>query len=117
MSDETNRTDPNAAATLTYGQALTRLKEVTALIENPAVDIDKLEGLVQEAVGLVATCRAKLTGTQSSVEQALTGLNPESNEAGKSSVAQPVQTISSPATKPAIESDSELDEKDPFADE
>ena len=43
-----------------YGEAAARLEEILTKIEEGQVDIDELSGLVQEAAGLVGTCRDKI---------------------------------------------------------
>jgi len=48
------------AAKLNYGQAAQRLDEILQKIEEGEVDIDELSSLVEEAAGLVTTCREKI---------------------------------------------------------
>ncbi len=48
------------AAKLNYGQAAQRLDEILQKIEEGEVDIDELSSLVEEAAGLVTTCRDKI---------------------------------------------------------
>jgi exodeoxyribonuclease VII small subunit len=47
-----------------YGQAARRLEEILARIEEGAVDIDELSGLVEEAAGLVTLCRNKIQAAE-----------------------------------------------------
>ncbi len=60
-----------------YQQAIERLEEIVEQIESSQIDIDDLEKVVSEAVGLISLCRARLTGAQTAVEQALNSLKPE----------------------------------------
>jgi exodeoxyribonuclease VII small subunit len=62
---------------MSYSAALARLQAIVAEIGSSDVDVDKLEGRVKEAVGLIEFCRAKLHGTQSAVEAALLSLDQE----------------------------------------
>ncbi len=52
----------------TYGEASTRLDEILRKIEEGEVDIDELSGLVEEAAGLVALCRAKIQAAEMKVK-------------------------------------------------
>ncbi|HXV76217.1 MAG TPA: exodeoxyribonuclease VII small subunit [Candidatus Polarisedimenticolaceae bacterium] len=49
---------------LGYGRAAERLEEILARIEEGQVDIDELSGLVEEAAGLVTTCRDKIRAAE-----------------------------------------------------
>jgi len=57
-----------------YADALSRLYQIVEEVEGTNIDVDELEAVVKEAVVLITVCRAKLAGTQSAVEQALSGL-------------------------------------------
>jgi len=48
----------------TYGQAAARLEEILGRIEEGAVDIDELSGLVKEAAELVTLCRSKIRAAE-----------------------------------------------------
>lgn len=51
-----------------YGEAAARLEEILRRIEEGKVDIDELSGLVAEAAGLVALCRAKIHAAEVQVK-------------------------------------------------
>ena len=51
-----------------YGEAAARLEEILRRIEEGKVDIDELSGLVGEAAGLVALCRAKISAAEMQVK-------------------------------------------------
>jgi exodeoxyribonuclease VII small subunit len=51
-----------------YGEAAERLEEILRRIEEGKVDIDELSGLVAEAAGLVALCRAKIHAAEVQVK-------------------------------------------------
>ncbi len=51
-----------------YGEAAARLEEILLRIEEGKVDIDELSGLVGEAAGLVAVCRAKIHAAEVQVK-------------------------------------------------
>lgn len=78
MTEKDQSTNATATATDTdsvkYSDALARLQEIVEQIESTQIDVDDLELVVLEAVGLISLCRAKLTGAQTAVEQALSGL-------------------------------------------
>ncbi len=57
-----------------YADALSRLYEIVEEVEATNIDVDELEAVVKEAVVLITLCRTKLAGTQTAVEQALSGL-------------------------------------------
>lgn len=52
-----------------YTEAVTRLEEILALIEEGEVDIDALSGLVAEAAELVTLCRQKITAAEMQVRE------------------------------------------------
>ena len=76
MTEKDQSTNATATATdsVKYSDALARLQEIVEQIESTQIDVDDLELVVLEAVGLISLCRAKLTGAQTAVEQALSGL-------------------------------------------
>ena len=51
-----------------YGEAAARLEEILEKIEEGAVDIDELSGLVREAAGLVTLCRSKIQAAEVQVK-------------------------------------------------
>lgn len=74
----------NARKDTTYGEAAARLEEILGKIEEGAVDIDELSGLVKEAAELVTLCRSKIRAAEVQVrtitEQLEREAEPESNE-------------------------------------
>jgi exodeoxyribonuclease VII small subunit len=52
----------------TYGEAAGRLEEILEKIEEGAVDIDELSGLVKEAAELVTLCRTKIHAAEVQVK-------------------------------------------------
>lgn len=60
--------------TQSYSVAMGRLKAIVEQIEGAEVEVDALEKVVQEAVLLINQCKARLTATQLSVDEALNGL-------------------------------------------
>lgn len=52
----------------TYGEAAERLEEILKKIEEGAVDIDELSGLVREAAELVTLCRGKIRAAEVQVK-------------------------------------------------
>ena len=48
------------AAELKYAQAMERLNQIIARIENEEIDVDELSKQVKEAVKLIETCKAKI---------------------------------------------------------
>ncbi len=52
----------------TYGEAAGRLEEILKKIEDGAVDIDELSGLVREAAELVTLCRSKIRAAEIQVK-------------------------------------------------
>lgn len=57
---------------ITYAEAITRLEEITAKIQDGKIDIDELAGLLKEAQQLVQFCREKLYKVDEEIK-ALTG--------------------------------------------
>ncbi|MDR1527288.1 MAG: exodeoxyribonuclease VII small subunit [Dysgonamonadaceae bacterium] len=45
---------------LSYKEAFDRLQEIQELIEGDQLDVDELEVILKEAVGLLQTCKEKL---------------------------------------------------------
>ena len=53
---------------LSYGEASARVDEILQKIEEGAVDIDELSGLVKEASELVTLCRTKIKAAEVQVQ-------------------------------------------------
>lgn len=66
----------------TYGEAASRLEEILAKIEEGAVDIDELSGLVKEAAELVTLCRNKIHAAEVQVQTITEQLERESPPEG-----------------------------------
>lgn len=67
---------------LSYGKAAERLDEILRVIEEGQVDIDELSGLVEEAAGLVTTCREKIRDAGMKVKTITEQLEREKEEDG-----------------------------------
>ncbi len=65
-----------------YGEAAARLEEILARIEEGAVDIDELSGLVKEAAELVSLCRGKIHAAEVQVQTITEQLERESAAGG-----------------------------------
>lgn len=63
-----------------YTEAVARLDEILALIEEGEVDIDALSGLVAEAAELVTLCRQKITAAEMQVKEITERLEREAAE-------------------------------------
>ena len=57
-------TKSKSAKEPSYGEAAGRLEEILKKIEDGAVDIDELSGLVREAAELVTLCRSKIRAAE-----------------------------------------------------
>ncbi len=64
---------------LRYQQAMDRLEQILAHIDDSAVGIDELAGQVQEATALLKSCRQMLVQTEAGVQEALRSLDAEFN--------------------------------------
>ena len=64
-----------------YKSAMERLESILERIDNSEMEIDELAGAVQEATELLRKCRQILLSTEKSVQEALAGLDGET-EAG-----------------------------------
>lgn len=62
---------------ISYQQAMDRLEQILENIDDSAVSIDELASQVQEATGLLKTCRHILTRTEAGVQEALRSLDSE----------------------------------------
>ena len=65
----------------TYGEAAGRLEEILKKIEEGAVDIDELSGLVKEAAELVTLCRSKIRAAEVQVKTITEQLEREAEKA------------------------------------
>ena len=66
---------------LEYKTAMERLENILERIDNSEMEIDELAGAVQEATELLRKCRQILIATEKNVQEALSGLDGET-EAG-----------------------------------
>ena len=64
-----------------YKTAMERLENILERIDNSEMEIDELAGAVQEATELLRKCRQILIATEKNVQEALSGLDGET-EAG-----------------------------------
>ena len=55
----------------TYGEAIKRLEQIVALIDNNELELDVLTAHIAEANNLIAFCQEKLTKTDAEVEKML----------------------------------------------
>jgi exodeoxyribonuclease VII small subunit len=62
---------------MTYTQAMARLEEIMALVQNGRMDIDELSGVLKEASSLVHFCRTKLFKVDEEVKTLLDELSSE----------------------------------------
>jgi exodeoxyribonuclease VII small subunit len=60
-----------------YKTAMERLENILERIDNSEMEIDELAGAVQEATDLLRKCRQILVATEKSVQEALSGLDGE----------------------------------------
>ena len=74
-------TKAKGAKELTYGEAAERLEEILKKIEDGAVDIDELSGLVREAAELVTLCRSKIRAAEIQVKTITAQLEREADTA------------------------------------
>jgi len=52
--------DKNQFSEISYSQAMQRLGEIAALLENGQISIDNLESIIEESKDLVKVCEIKL---------------------------------------------------------
>lgn len=71
---------PKPPDDIKYADALERLNEIVAELEDSQIDVDELAAVVNEAVALIAICRTRLSSTQTAVEQALSNLRADPGE-------------------------------------
>lgn len=60
-----------------YKTAMERLENILERIDNSEMEIDELAGAVQEATDLLRKCRQILLATEKNVQEALAGLDGE----------------------------------------
>lgn len=72
-----------------YTEAVARLDEILALIEEGDVDIDALSGLVAEAAELVTLCRQKITAAEMQVKEITERLEREATESAQEKTEEP----------------------------
>ncbi len=60
-----------------YKTAMERLESILERIDNSEMEIDELAGAVQEATELLRKCRKILLATEKNVQEALSGLDGE----------------------------------------
>ena len=56
---------------MTYQQALERLNELVAQIEDPKMPVEQILGMVKESTALIQFCRNSLRETQQEIANAL----------------------------------------------
>lgn len=64
-------------STITFTEAMSRLREIVSLIEENNPDVDELISLAEEAVELIRFCKEKLTATNEKVTAMLKTLTDE----------------------------------------
>ena len=62
---------------MTYTQAMARLEEIMALVQNGKMDIDELAGALKEASALVQICRSRLFTVDEEVKALLNEISPD----------------------------------------
>ena len=62
---------------MTYTQAMARLEEIMALVQNGKMDVDELAGALKEASALVQFCRSRLFTVDEEVKALLDEISPE----------------------------------------
>ena len=65
------------AQELTYTQAMQKLEEITARLQDPNCDIDLLRDYTKQALELLKFCKNRLTQTDEEVKKLLAELNVE----------------------------------------
>jgi exodeoxyribonuclease VII small subunit len=68
------------AKDIKYREAVERLDEIIAQIENDDVDVDELALQVKEAVELIRTCKAKIDKAELEVKKVVDDLGKENKE-------------------------------------
>jgi exodeoxyribonuclease VII small subunit len=62
-------------AELKYGQAIKKVEEIIAKIENEEIDVDELSAKVKEAVTLIKSCKEKIEKAQMEVKKVVDDLD------------------------------------------
>jgi exodeoxyribonuclease VII small subunit len=65
------------AQELTYTQAMQKLEEITARMQDPNCDIDLLRDYTTEALSLLKFCKTRLTQTDEELKKLLTEMGDE----------------------------------------
>lgn len=60
---------------LTYSQAIKKLEELVALLQDPNCEIDHLREYTKQALSLLKFCKTRLTETDEEVRKMLEELN------------------------------------------
>lgn len=60
-----------ATKSMTYENAMKRLEQIVAQIENNELNIDQLSSSLKEAQGLITFCKDKLYGTDAEIKKIL----------------------------------------------
>jgi exodeoxyribonuclease VII small subunit len=60
---------------LKYGQAIKKVEEIIAKIENEEIDVDELSAKVKEAVTLIKSCKEKIEKAQMEVKKVVDDLD------------------------------------------
>ena len=60
---------------ISYEAAIKELEQLLAKVEGEEVNIDELSDLVKRSVGLIKTCKDKLKGIESEIDDSLTQLD------------------------------------------
>ncbi len=60
---------------LTYSQAIKKLEELVALLQDPNCEIDHLREYTKQALALLKFCKTRLTETDEEVRKMLEELN------------------------------------------
>ncbi|SEM83722.1 Exodeoxyribonuclease VII small subunit [bacterium A37T11] len=66
---------------MTYTEAYEELQKLVREIENGDISVDELSAKVKRAVSLIQLCRAKLSATESEVNDILAQLSNEEEDA------------------------------------
>lgn len=60
---------------LSYQEAMDRITEIVATIEQEDIGIDELSALVKEATALINSCQQKLQQTEAEIQVSMDSLN------------------------------------------
>ena len=84
---------------LSYKQSMDRLRELVEKIEQGQIDVDELAKSVNEAAGIIKSCRQRLRQTEEEVNKAL----------------ESMESLDSPQSDPGKGNSYADDDFDPFA--